>query len=176
MDEKNKKSYVVYNIIKNTQEFYQELLNQVAVKSSPKKIVVNIGTNDVEYSEGNTHDVICRFEETISALKKSFPTTRIYISSIFPRKDTHLDKAIEEINVYLEDTCDKTPLLTFISNHLINKSHLADEKHLNSHGLYLFLSNIRFYLFGQLQKTRQKRQFGDKPFYQYQRYNKGFKK
>ena len=133
-----------------------ELLNQVAVIKHPKKILLNIGTNDVEYADGNTSELVKHIEEIIQRLKKMFPTTRVYFSSIFPRKGENLSKVIEELNIYLECVCDKTPLLTYMDNNQINKNHLSDEKHLNKHGLYIFLCNIRFYLFGQFQQVKKK--------------------
>ena len=55
-----------------------ELLKQVAFVSQPKKILINIGTNDIEFADGISTDVFPHVEETITALKKHF--------SIFPRK------------------------------------------------------------------------------------------
>ena len=49
-----------------------ELIKQVAVVSQPKKVLINIGTNDIEFVDGISTDVFPHIEETITALKKHF--------------------------------------------------------------------------------------------------------
>ena len=51
-----------------------ELLKQVAFVSQPKKIFINIGTNDIEFADGISTDVFPHVEETITAQKKHFPS------------------------------------------------------------------------------------------------------
>ena len=79
-------------------------------------------------------------EETITALNKHFPSIRIHISSIFPRKEEQLMNGISELNDVISKYCDVTHSLTFTENNQI------DSKHLNRKGLFLFLSNIRYHV------------------------------
>ena len=134
-----------------------QMLNQVAVVKQPKKILINVGTNEFDHG-GNPTEIFTHAEETITHLRKSFPNTKIYVSSIFPRKtgSRHNDR-IEEVNTMLETMCVITPKLTYMDNIQIKDFHLADEKHLNNKGLYLFLSNIRYHLFGQLNTSNSTR-------------------
>ena len=84
-----------------------ELIHKANIERHPKKIMTNIGTNDIKYADGETTEVVK-------------PATRINLSSLFPRRkrDT-LIPTIEELNVYIEIVCDRTPLMAFL---IIRKS------------------------------------------------------
>lgn len=141
----------------------KQLIHQVASETPPKKILISVGTNDIEHSGGNATEVFAQAEEVITSLRKNFPSTRIYISSIFPRKKgSGLNPCIDEFNQNLHTMCDITPNLTFMNNPQLTENNLMDEKHLNGKGLFLFLSNIRFHLFGQFSNTGERRGYRGK--------------
>ena len=84
------------------------------------------------------------------------------ISSIFPREEEKLMNGISKLNDTIIKYCNVTHSQTFMENNQIGVEHLADSKHLNRNGLFLFLSNIRYHLFGQIysgNNTRKRYQY-----------------
>ena len=94
----------------------------------------------------------------LDELKSKFPDARIYVSSIFTRKtkETELNKIIKEVNTTLENHIDITEQVTYIDNQHIVTSHLCDDKHIDTKGLFIFLCNIRFNLFGDVQRPQRR--------------------
>ena len=71
---------------------------------------------------------------------------------------------ISELNDIISKYSDVTHSLTFMENNQIGVEHLADSK-LSTKALFLFLSNIRYHLFGQIyygNNTRKRYQYPEK--------------
>ena len=148
-----RKRYTCYTIPHVT-----NFLNTATIKRQPKKVMVHIGTNDVE---GNLNETELRrcFADLIALLRKTFPTARIFFSSIFVRmrKDDPLNSKISSLNSQLEEFCDKTPLFTLMDNSDISHEDMADKKHLNPSGLHAFICNIWKVIFGERYKPQRRR-------------------
>lgn len=138
-----------------------QLLAEATITSQPKKILLHVGTNDVDNAE-NAADLSLDLSKAFDALKKSFPTTRTYVSSIFvrKRKDAKIKQTIETVNGNTMKMADATPGLTYMNNSCITEEHLYDDKHIDTKGLFRFLCNIRFTLFGEIPTPRGGRQHG----------------
>ena len=108
-----------------------------------------MGTNDVVNDPEET--VRKGFEELIKLARNKFPEARIYMSSIFgrQRKNDNLNQPINALNLFLEELCDRTPLMTLMDNSNIWHKHMRDPRHVNATGFYIFLTNIRLIVFGE---------------------------
>jgi hypothetical protein len=126
-------------------------IDTTEVINAPKKVMLHVGTNDIVTANGDTDVVIAEMKELIRSATTKFPTSRIILSSIFNRKDPNdkLNTSIKSINDSLEHICDATPLLTFLNNGNISHKEMTDGKHVDPRGFHIFVSNIRYILFGE---------------------------
>jgi hypothetical protein len=123
----------------------------IDIKKQPKKIVLHVGTNDIA-AQGEPVEVIADMRNLIEETQTIFTDARIFISSIFNRKDKTdpLNESINNINTVLAGICDATPGLTLIDNSNIHHRHMFDEKHLDENGHHIFVWNIRHNVFGEV--------------------------
>ena len=136
---------------RNVETFTKE----VTIKKQPSKVLLQVGTNDLTRIKSSA-DVITKINNTITMLGSEFPDARIYVSSLLPRKDK-LNKTAMEINKLLEEYCDSTKKVTFIDHtNSIGRSDLYDNLHIDAHGFYKFLWNIRYGMFGLLPPTNKR--------------------
>ena len=138
-----------------------QLLAEATIASQPKKILLHVGTNNVDNAE-SAADLSLDLSKAFDALKKSFPTTRTYFSSIFvrKRKDAKIKEIIETVNENIMKLADATPGLTYMNNSCITEEHMYDDKHIDTKGLFRFLCTIRFTLFGEIPTPRGGRRHG----------------
>ena len=80
-------------------------------------------------------------------LRNKFPETKIYISSLLPRKESYLNKLIKDFNDFLQGICSTAYNLKFVRNMNIRRDMLVDNKHINDEGFFALLSNIRYKMF-----------------------------
>ena len=127
----------------------KQFLNTAKIKKQPKKVLLHLGTNDVVGAD--VDDLKKEFKELTTLARAKFPDARIYLSSIFRRKNRNdnLNAPIRTLNQYLEDFCDTAPRFTFIDNGNIPHRDMRDPKHLNETGLETFLWNLRTTIFGE---------------------------
>ena len=88
------------------------------------------------------------------------PLAKIYISSIFKRKDAKFDSEIIELNDRIAKFSEDLKWITFIDHSNINGGMMYDPKHLNKTGFYVMLTNLRYVMFQILpsfRKTNHKR-------------------
>ena len=135
----------------------KEFVNTATIKHQPKRVMIHVGTNDVE-GESDEQQLKKDFADLIKLLRKAFPTARIFFSSIFVRKkrEDPLNKVINNLNIDLEAFCDKTPKFTWLDNSDISHKDMADIKHLNPSGLHAFVCNIWKTVFGEQYKPRRR--------------------
>ena len=131
-----------------------KFMKEVEIKSAPTKLFLHIGTNDVAQS-GNADNVVENIKVAIQAIRDKLPDVRIFVSSIFCRKDSQdpLNAPIGLINEELERLCDSTANLSFMDNSRIRHNMMKDPKHLNDKGFLEFLKNIRYSIFGEVPWT-----------------------
>ena len=123
-------------------------INTAHIVTPPKKIVLHLGTNDVKM--GNDIDQLrASYDELIKTTRSTFPSARIYVSSVFCRmlKDDELNGTIRELNKYLNHYCDITPLFTIVNNSNIVHKDMKDPLHVNATGFHTFLCNLRVTVF-----------------------------
>ena len=148
-----RKRYTCYTIPHIT-----NFLRTATIKKQPKKVLIHVGTNDVE-QEDDEEKLKRGFSELIKLLRKEFPSARIIFSSIFVRreKEDPLNDMIQILNHDLEQFCDITPLFTYMDNSDITHRDMADTKHVNPTGLHAFLCNIWKVVFGEQYRPSRRR-------------------
>ena len=135
------------NFFKN-QDITSLLIN-INIISSPGKIFLHVGTNDLDNS--NDDQVLSQIQQSLTQLREHFPSATIYVSSLVPRKD----RSTDELNLALLESVDIMPKTRFVCYQTISTNMLNDNKHLNKEGFSLLLKTIRFTLFGTLPKLRR---------------------
>ena len=143
-----------------TIEQVNQFLDEVEVVVQPKKLLLGVGTNDID--EAGKDEIVPKYRDMINRLRSKFPNTRIYASLIFTRKkkEVRANAVSTDINTELFDICDEIPKISAFFNNNITDDMLEDTKHLDRTGRFALLSNMRFAMFGQLPsitKGRRKR-------------------
>ena len=121
-------------------------LLEAKIEKHPSKLYLQVGTNDLT-QHGDVQRLLHDLGETIRSLKEKFPSCRIYISHLLPRKD-ELNTLVREFNKSLEQVCDSFSGLRIVSHLDLNRSDLFDNLHLHEDGFYKFLWNIKRDVFG----------------------------
>ena len=137
--------------LKDVETFTKE----VTIEKQPAKVLLQVGTNTLTQLKSPA-EVNTMMNNTINVLRTVFPAARIYVSSFLPRKD-NLNKAITEINTFLEDYCDSMKKVTFIGHTNIPRADLYDKLHIDTRGFYKFLCNFRYSMFGLLPPSNKRR-------------------
>ena len=153
------------NFICYTLNDVKEFCRKVKVEKQPRKILLHCGNNDLDDVE---NDILkTELKETVEALRQLFQHAQIVLSSLFPRGEVHLEEKRDAINTFLEELTTIVPNTLLMNNKEIKKNMLNDNKHLKKEGFFIFLTNIRFVLYGQIPKTYKNKSFGRKPFIRY---------
>ena len=118
-------------------------------KSHPRKILLHIGTNDIEQA---TPDEIATSLDTLLNLTRSkLPNTKIFISAVMVRRD--LMDRVTNLNEKMQQIRSKFHGIILINHNVnIRESMLADKKHLTGKGFFTMLANFRFAMFGIMPK------------------------
>ena len=118
------------------------------VKKYPDKIFIGLGQNDVA-NEEERGSITDNFKKLCEATKSKFPDAEIYVASIFTRKDRRFQQEINNTNTALATYLRKGGM-TLVNNQNISHFNLYDTKHLNNQGLFIYLTNMKFAMFGKI--------------------------
>ena len=140
-----------------TLEHVQQFLNEVTITKQPKRLLLHVGTNDVDH--GSADEIADKFGRTLTLIREKMPETRILVSRILRRKrsDHPLKETIQSLNDKLVTICDNHSRTLSFSNDNVNKFY--DDKHVDSDGFRVLVGNFKFVLFGIMpaMPRRQKR-------------------
>ena len=92
-------------------------------------------------------------DETLKILQKTFPKSKIILSTLVPRGEPALKNIVKDINNYLISIPSTIPQIQVMNNKQIDEYMLKDNKHINKKGFFIFLANIRFSMCGILPKV-----------------------
>ena len=95
------------------------------------------------------------YEELVNAIHGKMPLAKVYVSSIFKRKDNLYDNAIDELNQHILKLSDDSKWLTSVEHSNINSSMMYDAKHLNKTGFHVMLTNLKYVMFKILPNFRK---------------------
>jgi len=125
-----------------------ERCDKFKIRKQPAKIFIHCGTNDLDKMDAL--ELINKIDLTIEKLHVKFPTSTIVISSLIPRRQGKFDEVIENINNYIRSLSAKFNFINIMNNKKVDKKMLCDDKHLNKDGFFVFLTNIKFVLYGEI--------------------------
>ena len=124
-------------------------LELVTVEKQPDKLLLHVGTNDLEERNVSEDKIEDAFIKVFIKIREIFPHTKIIISSILPRVEMHLYSMARNLNDFLAGCC-SSGVMKYSNNINIRRDMLRDKKHINEVGFKLMLSNIRSTLFGKI--------------------------
>ena len=124
------------------------IMSRATFASIPRKILLHLGTNDVE-TAGNPTEIEEKFTELLDLIRVRCPDTEIFFSSVLARRD--LMNRVKDINSILQRLASRAGC-HLVGHDNISSDMLRDKKHLNKTGFYVFLANIRFFMFGKNSK------------------------
>ena len=137
----------------------KEFCNKVNIQKQPRKILLHCGNNDLD-REVDSAILKKELKEVIDMLRMTFNNSQIVLSSLFPRGEEHLQSTIDSINEYMDELTTITPNTIMMNNKEVKKKMLQnDNKHLKKEGFFIFLTNLRFVLYGQLPKINKRKPF-----------------
>ena len=124
-----------------SEKLLEEIENLAADK--PDCIIIYAGTNDIT----NGINSLISVKKIVKNVKKSSPSTKLFIDSILLRKDKNdISKRVADINGRLKDYCQQKHL-DFIDNSNVLEEHLGNRKlHLNKRGNSVLANNFIEYL------------------------------
>lgn len=122
-----------------------------AIEGKPKKIFLEVGTNDIG-REGETIDsVFVNLKQIIATIKKESPITKIYVQSVLPfgiNKNTLIEQYNNKVAAYC-----KANNLTFINIYplFLDRNKMADSlttdgTHLKGDGYFIWANSIKKYI------------------------------
>ena len=130
------------------------LLSEVDVKVVPKKIFIHCGTNYLD-----SYDIVTvsnKIEEFSKSLEQKFPATKVYFSTLLPRKDQLQPCVVALTDFILHHIESLKHGIVINHNNIPDTNLLRDDKHLNMSGFFIFLANIRLALFGTIPSAPRK--------------------
>ena len=127
-----------------------DILRSAIFVSAPRQILFHVGTNDLDACETEEiRENFCVFFQETSGI---VPATQLYASENLPREG--MENKVLHVNVELERIAHQYRTILLRHSLNINSPMLHDDRHLNSEGFFIMLSNIRFYMFGILKLKR----------------------
>jgi lysophospholipase L1-like esterase len=113
------------------------------VASKPNKIFIAIGTNNIL----NRHEgaLISDLSAIIDKIKAASPTTKIYIISILPVRDSFSCALIERYNSQIESLCNSKNVKFIYIYNLFKTSTGINEAYYQADGLHLTAAGYRVY-------------------------------
>lgn len=123
------------------------IIERATFASIPRKIVLDLGTNDVEYDKSPA--IGWMYERLLTILQARCEGAQIFFSAVKVRQN-RMDTVRELNDILIRLTSQRGCHLIEHSN--IKPEMLRDKKHLNKTGFYLYLANIRFKMFGKKSK------------------------
>lgn len=128
-----------------------DLVNRTKIIRQPQHVFVMAGIKD--YDDGDTTYVMKNVDILLDTLRKKFPTCKIVISSVLPRKRFDpLSREVRILNKHIEDACAALAKCSYMDNTpYINSNLLRDCVTLNEAGVFKLITNMKFYLFGLIE-------------------------
>ena len=137
-----------------TLKHINNLLDNTNIIKEPKSIFIHTGTNLFDEPGFSIEQMEMDYVNTIFKLKEIFPSSKIIISSILPRKEVSFRSTVTSLNDFLYGVCSSGDNMEFMRNINIKRFMLTDKKHVNEDGFKMLLSNIRFKVFGKTHNFR----------------------
>ena len=122
-------------------------INQV-VAAKPAKVILEIGTNDVEFARLTPDGIVANIEDCVTALQTGVPGVKVVVESLLPRQPQFDDK-VRAVNALLKASAEKRGLAyidlysAFVVNGRLDPSVTPDDIHLSGQGYLRWRDLIR---------------------------------
>jgi lysophospholipase L1-like esterase len=109
------------------------------VAAKPAKVILQIGTNDVEFGRYTPEQIVANIGDCIDVLEKGVPGVKIAVESLLPRQPQY-DAKVRAVNALLKTAMDKRglPLIDlytpFVDGGRLNPKLTPDDLHLSGEG------------------------------------------
>ena len=105
---------------------------QQAKDLNPQVIFLALGMNDVIATAGDTGQFLEQYEALIAQLREAVPDAHIYVNSIFPVRDSAVEKepelaAISEYNAVLKQMCDDMQIGFIDNTELVQEQYYEED-------------------------------------------------
>lgn len=124
----------------------------LALDRNPKKIIIEIGTNDI-YNNLANDTLLYYYELLIKKCIQKISPSNIYICNIFPRNNKELNNKIEALNALLMALSDSYKLnyidvfTRFCNNGILKTEYdCGDGLHLSGNGYIMWANNLKPYV------------------------------
>lgn len=135
------------------------ILNRIdpVINSSPKKLFIEIGINDV-LAGVNEETIVQHYSQLVTALKKRIPGAQIYVQSLLPvtkssamqgRDIVKVNTAVRSVNSRLKKLAEENNLIfidlynAFALNDELNPAYTFDGLHLDAKGYFLWAKLLK---------------------------------
>lgn len=125
-------------------------INQV-VAARPAKVILQIGTNDVEFGKLTPEGIVTNIDGTIAVLQSGLPGVKIVVESLLPRQPQYDDK-VRTVNALLKAAVDKRGFTYldlyshFVVGGRLDPALTPDDLHLSGQGYLRWRDLLRPYI------------------------------
>jgi len=139
-----------FGIAGDTSVGLQHRIGQV-IAAKPAKIVLQIGTNDVEFGRYPPATVVANIDDCLAQLEKGLPAAKIYVESLLPRQPQY-DEKVRAVNALLKSAVEKRGLVyidlypLFVAGGRMDPTVSPDDLHLSGAGYLRWRDAIRPYI------------------------------
>jgi lysophospholipase L1-like esterase len=138
-----------FGIAGDTTVGLQHRVGQV-IAAKPAKIVLQIGTNDVEFGR-SPQAIVANTDDCIAQLHQGLPAAKIYVENLLPRQPQY-DEKVRGVNTLLKAAVEKRGLVMidlyslFVVDGRLDPKFTPDDLHLSGAGYLRWRDAIRPYL------------------------------
>ena len=121
------------------------------IAAKPAKVILQIGTNDVEFGKLTPEGIAANVGDCIDALQKGLPGVKIYVESLLPRQPQY-DEKVRAVNALLKTAVEKRGLTLidlytpFVDGDRLNPKLTPDDLHLSGEGYLRWRDILRPYI------------------------------
>ena len=123
-------------------------------------IVLAVGTNNLKEPSSDPTELAVQYYNKLKSYRSSLPNTRVYVHGVLPTTNSAINARVKQFNKHLSDICNSRQMLTYldtkvfcdVNGDLAQKFRVGetDVLHVNSDGVKLLASRIKFALRGGL--------------------------
>lgn len=138
-----------FGIAGDTTVGLQHRIGQV-IAAAPAKIVLQIGTNDVEFGR-SPEAIVANIDDCLAQLHQGLPAAGIYVESLLPRQPQY-DERVRSVNALLKAAAEKRGLVyvdlypLFVKDGRLDPTVTPDDLHLSGAGYLRWRDAIRPYI------------------------------
>ena len=121
------------------------MVKKAIINKAPQKVLLNVGLNDIDENT-DISEMVSDYKILLSSLHEKMPESKIYLSSVFKRKDDKFTQEIEDINTQLSNL--ENTWFIFIHHTNINNTDMMYEpKHINKKGFFVMITNLKYVMY-----------------------------